>query len=291
MEKKPLNEKIAFNNSAENMPVYIDCIYRSISKSTPAPIYHYHEHIELLYCVEGELEVTLFSKSIVLKKGDFIYLAPNTPHASYANSESNQHICLKFMSSVIHVPSSRKMPPESYFVSLVNDYMLFKDDPADHEYINGLFFDCINNFSHDDYFKRLRLRSSIMLLMSYIFDHTVSSENKNTLKSVSYVFLDVLDYIEKNFATITLEDAANFCSLSYSYFSRTFKSIFGMSFSNYVIKKRVEKSLILISDTNMSLNDIALECGFANLSHFIKCFNEEKGMTPKKLRKILTKDN
>ena len=289
MQQKAINERIAFNNDGNDMPVYIDCIYRRISKETPEPIYHYHESIEMLYCVEGQLEVTLFSKSIILSKGDFIYLSPNTPHATLSHSETNEHICLKFIPATIHVPSSRRMPPEDYFISLISDYEYFPNNNTDSEYINKLFFDCYRDFSHENYYKRLHLNASIMLLMSYVFAHTESFMNEETLSAIPHVFLEALDYIEQNYATITLEDAANFCSLSYSYFSRTFKSLFGMSFSNYVIKKRIEKSLALISSSNLSLNDIALECGFSNLSHFIKCFNEEKGVTPKKLRTIITK--
>ena len=288
MDRESVNEKIAFNRKEEDLPVYFDCFKRSISSKTPEPIYHYHDNIELLYCIKGELEITLFSKTVILREGDFIYIAPNTPHSSYAHTEKNEHFCLKFLSSVLHVPSSRKLPTEDYFVSLVNSYEYFPREADGDGYIKDLFFDCYNNFSHENYFKRLRLRADIMLIMSYIFDKTTSIENKETLKSIPPIFLDVLDYIDRNYATVTLEDAANFCSLSYSYFSRTFKSAFGISFSNYIIKKRIEKSLLMISGSNLSLNDIALECGFANLSHFIKCFNEEKGMTPKKLRTVLT---
>lgn len=289
MANNLVNENKPFNQDNDNLSVFVDCIYRRISKKTPAAIYHYHKNIELLYCVEGELEVTLLSRSIILKEGDFIYLAPNTPHATYAHGETNEHICVKFLSSVIHVLSSRKIPPEDYFVSLTSDYELFRCNRADQDKIHDLFFSCIENFSHDDYFKRLLLCANIMQIMSYVFNHTVNRKKEETSKTISDTFLSVLDYIDKNYASVTLEDAANFCSLSYSYFSRTFKSIFNISFSNYVIKKRVEKSLALISDSNLSLNDIALECGFSNLSHFIKCFNEEKGMTPKKFRTIVVK--
>ena len=289
MERVSVNEKKPFNCTEENISFYIDCRHRKIQKKAPPAIYHYHESIELLYCVDGELEVTLFRKTVILKKGDFLYLAPNTPHATSSHSSLNEHICVKFITSVIHVPASRKMLLEDYYVSLTPNYALLRRSPARGERIKELFFNCVENFSHDDYYKRLILRASIMQLMSYVFMNTVNKETEETQKSVTNVFLSVLDFIDKNYATVTLEEAANYCSLSYSYFSRTFKSIFDISFSNYVIRKRVEKSLDLISDSSLSLNDIALECGFANLSHFIKCFSEEKGITPKKFRSMVSK--
>ncbi len=284
MDRVSVNEKTAFNCTEDDLPFYIDCLHRKIQKSSPQPIYHYHEKIELLYCIKGELEVTLFSHPVILKKGDCLYLAPNTPHATSAASNSNEHICVKFLSSVIHVPSSRRIPPENYYISLTPDHKLFKADEDNSELFRKLFFSCIENFSHDDYFKRLILRADIMQIMGYVFENTIIDEVVKPADNISTVFLNVLDYIDKNTSTITLEEASDYCLLSYSYFSRTFKSIFGVSFSKYVIKKRIKNSLKLMQEASMSLNDIALECGFSNLSHFIKCFNNEMGMTPKQFR-------
>ncbi|MBO7519501.1 MAG: cupin domain-containing protein, partial [Clostridia bacterium] len=160
MERKSVNEKIPFNKKPDDFSVYTDCIYRKISKKSPPAIYHFHEEIELLFCDEGELEVTLFSKSIILKPGDFLYLAPNTRHATTAHSDTNVHICIKFISAMIHVPSSRKIPSVDYYISLTPEYELFRGNSQSGKYIRDLFFSCIDNYSHDDYFKRLALRAS-----------------------------------------------------------------------------------------------------------------------------------
>lgn len=288
MERKLVHEKEAFNCDQQQLPFYIDCLHRKIHKKGPPSIYHYHDKIELLYCLEGELEITLFSNSIILNKGDYIYIAQNTPHATISHSDYNEHICIKFANSILHVPASRSIPSEDYFVSLLNEYEIFRKSDENQKLIYDLFDSSIKNFSHDDYFKRLTLRANIMTIMSYIFKEALSGTDI-TNRQISNNFSSVFEYIDQNFATITLEEAAKYCTMSYSYFSRNFKSEFGISFSNYVIKKRIEKSLDYLSNSNMSLNDIALECGFSNLSHYIKCFNEEKGMTPKKFRSITAK--
>ncbi|MBR5922249.1 MAG: AraC family transcriptional regulator [Clostridia bacterium] len=261
---------------------------RKIQNNGTPGIYHYHENIELIYCDNGELCVTMPSETIVLQPGDFIYLAPNTPHSTDAKSDTNEHIFVKFLPSFLHVTASRKIPPVNYFISLTPKCFVFKSNPENKDEIRNLFFDCYRNFSHTDYFKRLIFRSSVMRLMAYVFENSISNINEERSKTIPAVLLAVLDYIDNNYATVTLEEAADFCSLSYSYFSRTFKSTFNIPFSNYVIKKRVEKSLNLIANSNLSLNDIALECGFANLSHFIKCFTNEKSITPRQFRSIVT---
>ena len=288
MERKPVNEKKSFNVSDANLPIYMESIFRRIRRSSDPGIFHYHECIELLYCVQGELEVNIPGETIVLSPGDFVYLAPNTPHSTDTNSDINEHIFIKFLPSVLHVPASRKIPPVNYFLSITGSYNVFRANPKNRERINSMFFEAYENYSHTDYFKRLMIRANIMQLMAYVFENSISNIDAERSKAIPDIFLAVLDFIDNNYASVTLEEAADFCSLSYSYFSRMFKSTFNVSFSNYVIKKRIEKSLNLITNSNLSLNDIALECGFANLSHFIKCFTNEKSITPKQFRLIVT---
>lgn len=288
LNKKPVHESKPFNCDEQKLSFYMECLHRKIQKSGPPSIYHYHDNLELLYCIDGELEITLFSESVILKEGDFIFISQNTPHATTAHSNYNEHFCIKFSKQMLHIPSSRTIPPEEYFISLLNEYEFFSCDEKNKDYIYNLFLSSFENFSHDDYYKRLTLGANIMLLMSFVFQNSANKTAK-PISEISKKFANVLEYINTNCSTITLEQAANFCSMSYSYFSRNFKSEFGISFTNYVTKKRIEKSLDFLSNSTLSLNDIALECGFSNLSHYIKCFSEEKGMTPRKFRSIVSR--
>lgn len=288
MEKKLVHESKSFNYPENNTPFYSECTHRKIYKKGPPSIFHFHNKIELLFCLEGELEVTLISKKVILKKGDLMFIAPNSPHATCAYTDYNEHYYIKFENCMLHVPASRTIPSEEYFISLLKDYEVFHSSGNDEEYIYNLFNSSFVNFSHDNYFKRLILRANIMQIMSYIFEHSESVSTKEATSNTSNAFATILEYIETNCTTITLEEAAKYCAMSYSYFSRNFKSQFGFSFSNYVIKKRVDRSLELLSKPDIDLNDIALECGFSSLSHYIKCFKEAQGITPKKFRKITT---
>ena len=289
VEEKIVHEKKAFDRDENSLPFYMDCIYRKIHNYDPPSIHHYHDKIELLYCVKGKLDVILFSESTVLNEGDFICISQNVPHTAVSYSDYNEHICVKFTSQILHVPSSRKIPSEEYFVSLLKKHEVFSTSYENRDYIHSLFSSCIDNFSHDDYYKRLALRANIMLIMSYIFKKSTNPKIRKPISKMSDNFSRVFEYIDSHYASVSLEEAAKHCSMSYSYFSRNFKAETGISFSNYIKKKKVDKSLDLLSNSDMSLNAIALECGFSNLSHYIKCFNEEKGITPKKFRSIATK--
>ncbi|MDR6564382.1 MULTISPECIES: AraC family transcriptional regulator [unclassified Arcicella] len=69
--------------------------------------------------------------------------------------------------------------------------------------------------------------------------------------------------------------------------SRDFSKYFHCTFGEYIRKLKVQKSLSLLSDKRKQLTDIAFECGFADQSHFIRCFKQINGMNPSAYRKIL----
>jgi transcriptional regulator GlxA family with amidase domain len=56
---------------------------------------------------------------------------------------------------------------------------------------------------------------------------------------------------------------------------------------DYIRKLRVENALILLGNKERSLTDIALECGFSDQSHFIRCFKVLNKINPSHFRKPL----
>jgi AraC family transcriptional regulator len=66
--------------------------------------------------------------------------------------------------------------------------------------------------------------------------------------------------------------------------SKNFQSYFGLSFSNYLKRLRVDKSISLLNHSGMSLTEISYHCGFSDQSHFIRSFKSLHGFTPKKLK-------
>lgn len=84
----------------------------------------------------------------------------------------------------------------------------------------------------------------------------------------------------------SLQTIATELNLHWAHLSREFPRYFHCNFGAYIRQIRIEKSLALLRDKDLSLTDIALQCGFADQSHFIRCFREFLGVTPKTFRKL-----
>ncbi|MBS1797885.1 MAG: helix-turn-helix transcriptional regulator [Acidobacteria bacterium] len=76
--------------------------------------------------------------------------------------------------------------------------------------------------------------------------------------------------------------------LHWGHLSRDFPRYFLCNFSEYIRKIRIEKSLGLLRNRHLSLTEIAFICGFADQSHFIRCFKNLYRITPKKFRRIIS---
>jgi len=93
------------------------------------------------------------------------------------------------------------------------------------------------------------------------------------------------DYIYSNIKErITIADLAAYTGLSESYLSRVFKQNLGVSISDYIREKKIEKATHLLKYSDKPIIDIANYLSFSSQSHFIQIFEGFMGLTPKKYR-------
>ena len=84
----------------------------------------------------------------------------------------------------------------------------------------------------------------------------------------------------------SLQELSNELGLHWAHLSREFPKYFHCNFSQYVRKLKVEKSLALLRNSSRPISEITFICGFADQSHFTRCFREFTGITPRTFRQI-----
>jgi AraC family transcriptional regulator len=92
---------------------------------------------------------------------------------------------------------------------------------------------------------------------------------------------NVTTYIDANLgASLSCETLARLADLSVSYFARAFKSSFGYSPHEFLMRRRMERAQGLMLRTDAPLAQIALECGFADQAHLSRLFLRLTGERP-----------
>ena len=115
-----------------------------------------------------------------------------------------------------------------------------------------------------------------------IEDKNILTRNPNINKAIEYI----QNNLERD---ISLDEVANNVYITSTYLSHLFSKCIGMTFSQYVVNARIEKSKNLLANTSKSVMDIALECGFNSQSYFSNVFKKVVHMTPKEYRTDLKK--
>jgi AraC family transcriptional regulator len=86
---------------------------------------------------------------------------------------------------------------------------------------------------------------------------------------------------------VALRAVALAVHMSYFHFSRAFKQSMGMTATNYIAERRIERAKKMLEETEMPISEIALRSGFSSQSHFTTAFRRLAGATPKAFRAAL----
>jgi AraC family transcriptional regulator len=83
---------------------------------------------------------------------------------------------------------------------------------------------------------------------------------------------------------VALRAVARAVRMSYFHFSRAFKQSMGMTATNYIAERRIERAKKMLEETELPISEIALRSGFSSQSHFTTAFRRLAGATPKAFR-------
>ena len=96
----------------------------------------------------------------------------------------------------------------------------------------------------------------------------------------------IKEYIDAHYLEdLKLADIAEALHINLYYLSHTFKDLTGSSPMQYIIRRRIEEAQTLLLTTNMTITDIAMQCGYNNSDYFQSVFSNIVGMPPGKYRK------
>ncbi|PSB59370.1 helix-turn-helix transcriptional regulator [Chamaesiphon polymorphus] len=124
--------------------------------------------------------------------------------------------------------------------------------------------------------------TQLQQVLDYIYAHLDSAADGIALRLPQRAFHQAEPTLRER--ELSLTELAKVINLSPTYFASTFKQATGISPHQYVIQQRVERAKSMLSKTDLTIADIALQVGFSSQSHLTQQFKRLTGITPKQIR-------
>lgn len=112
----------------------------------------------------------------------------------------------------------------------------------------------------------------------------IEEKNENSYNYNQKIIETIKKHVQTNYSTATLEEAAMLAHMSPNYLSSFFKQKSGDSFSNYVIKIKMQKAAQLLKGIDYKTYEISSMVGYSNTQNFTRTFKNFYGMTPREYR-------
>ncbi len=264
--------------------------YISFDSSKEVP-WHWHEELELIYVVEGSLKVRLPGMHIVIKQGEGVFINKNVLHAANSNQKQECLIhSLVFYDSII-AGDKNSVFAAAYVQPILNcpalKYRSFSSDSAWEQEAASCIERAFHKLTLGEPGYELLIRNDLSLLWSILFQNSSDqlSSDKCENEVDNFRIRTMIAFLEEHFnETIELTQIAASANIGKRECIRCFHRMMGLSPIQYLIKYRIIESLHYLRDTEMSVSEIALCCGFESPSYFTHIFKRYQKCTPRQFR-------
>lgn len=244
---------------------------------------HFHNCMEIGYCLSGRGTVYVEQKALAFSEGDICVIPENTVHISCSEIGVASH-----WEYILFDP--KLMFPSGDFHSIAKDSRLLFDDPQFSNVFSEssepllLFFArrmfdefCRHEMGYQDALRGLFM-AFITEYLRICPDRKVNGKDRQNLR-IYPAILHIRSFYGQR---ITVPGLAALCGLSEPHFRRVFEDIIHLSPLDYIHHLRIRQACYLLVHTDRPVNEIAKDVGFSTLSSFNRQFQAVTGTSPRK---------
>ncbi|MEM7697792.1 MAG: AraC family transcriptional regulator [Verrucomicrobiota bacterium] len=257
------------------------------------PVYHYHPEFDILLSLKDHAGQYLSGDAIGdLIDGTLIMNGPNVPHCLLSGRPDERD---SERPSLAVIQFSRDTLGEDFLGrDELREVSLFLDEArCGFEFFGNAAIVAREMILQMEDHTPLQRVIDLLSLLS----HFANSEERRRLASPAFSpslrqhdisRLDrVLRYLQqRRFEEVTLESVSRIANLSPKSFCRFFKSNTGKTLTQYLAELRIGEACRKLIETDESVSEIAIDCGFQNLSNFNRRFLALKGVSPREFRRV-----
>lgn len=246
-----------------------------------APV-HNHREFEIVLIRHGSCEVTLNCHEFTAREGDLVLVNPYVIHSlRLPPGRSVGHDCVCLDLSLLDDPVMQSAL-ENGRLSIAGP--VTREHPQ-HAALQEHFTALIRDIQNKPPYWHYRAKGHLLFLFAALLSCQLQDMPQPEADKSRFC-REILEYLNDQYQNeISSSTAAAYFSYNQSHFCRLFKSLFGRSFREYLNIFRLSMAKSMLSDTAMSITDIAASCGFQSSGYFTRMFKDEFGILPSQMRR------
>ena len=269
---------------------YLNSAISVLSREEPffqAP-FHSHPELELVYVKESFGKRIIGNSVANFESGDLVFLGSDIPHVwlndeiYYHNNKLKAKAIVVYFNKDIFGPAFYELKEAQKINTL---FEKAKKGLSITGKTNKLIAKKLEKLVAKQDFEVIIGLFEILSLLSATTDFDFINNETYTPTNDSFKkdrLSDVYQYVKENYKKeISLDEVAHIANLTPTSFCRMFKSKTKKNFIEYLNEIRISNACKLLIETDMSVSEIAYECGYKTVSNFNKLFKKNTANTPK----------
>ena len=268
------------------------CFVADSSKVEQTGITFTHYFAEMFLVQEGTPRMTLEKEELILEPGDVVMVCPGTRHRiTAAEDEMFRMIVLRIDPD--RVPTFPDYAPDLKSILAearrVHAPMRMPAEEAERRGLPTLFAQCVYEDKERQYGYDMGITDCLgILCLTMVRFWMARGVNLPSRKAQVPPIYSLSAYIQSHLGDgLRVEDLAEYCGLSYPWFAKKFREVYGVSCKDYIEQIRVARVEQFLRFTDLDLAEISDVNGYADCSHMIKNFKRIMGITPGQYRQQL----
>ncbi len=230
---------------------------------------------ELIFVKQGELPLYQADKQVNIKENECLIVHPGIQHGGLAST----HGPLQFFWIHFQLNSRKK----SRFTELFPIGKIYGVKRPEHLTV------VIHRLLSEQESQELNSLSA-NALMRLIFNEILFQETHQSLdQNTEMLALKCFYLIKSNSKSLTSKNIASRLGYNPDYLERVFKKKFQVTITQKIHEQKIIKSIKLLTENQLNIEQISEECGFKDANYFRRIFKKFHGVTPKKFKNMHTK--
>ena len=280
----------------ENNQIPVEFYERNIERNEIP--WHWQEGLEIGIVLSGEIEVSVEAERYFLKEGDGYFINVGALNACRQKPDSSGNCIIR---SIVFDPRmEQEMDDNAFYSSYIAPLFsseafkgteLSAETPWHKEILRLMtgFWDICIEGKDESYEEAVALISQMIFLLSShcaAAPRTISPKESRDAERIRMMLSYIDEHYREDLNVSVLSDSAE---ISESEAMRCFHNMLGTTPIQYVKNYRIRKAAEMLQVSDDKIVDIAIDCGFQDMSYFAKTFRESKGITPTDYREKFKK--